>query len=407
VNVRAERFPLMDSLRAIAATALLALHASLLAGLYSSDSFLRPYVRQLDVGVPLFFVISGFLLYRPFVVARLNGDPQPRTGVYAWRRFLRIVPAYWVALTVVALWLGLSTVGQPLWHIPVLYGFGQIYSASMGFDGLAQAWTLCIEVTFYAFLPLWALAVRRLGWRGDLVALAALAVFSVGWKALALQQVHISDYATASFSAGPWVRPLPNFLDQFALGMGLAVVSARALPRWIERAVARAWPWWLAAAALYFVLVHTVGRSSTEVGTGTWIARHELRALVAIALLVPAVFAWERGGAVRRVLAWRPLLYMGLISYGIYLWNEAVLLKVGKATNGWLTDTLGLGADARFLALCAMGLAVVVAISTVSYYVVERPALALKRLDGPGRPRAQEGVEALAEPAPAAPLAAK
>ena len=53
----------------------------------------------------MFFLISGFLLYRPFVAARLRGEPMPFVGAYAWRRFLRIVPAYWVALTATALLL--------------------------------------------------------------------------------------------------------------------------------------------------------------------------------------------------------------------------------------------------------------------------------------------------------------
>ena len=43
----------------------------------------------------IFFVISGFLLYRPFVVRKLRGEPFPSIGGYAIRRFLRIVPAYW------------------------------------------------------------------------------------------------------------------------------------------------------------------------------------------------------------------------------------------------------------------------------------------------------------------------
>ena len=54
------------------------------------------------MGVTIFFVTSGFLLYLPFVPARLGAEPD-LTGPYAWRRFLRLVPAYWVALTVIAL----------------------------------------------------------------------------------------------------------------------------------------------------------------------------------------------------------------------------------------------------------------------------------------------------------------
>src|SRR5919199_254708 len=110
MNVRATRFPMFDGLRAVAALAVLCFHAAYFAGIGVTDSPLRPYAGRLEVGVSVFFVISGFLLYRPFVRARLESEPAPHAGAYAWRRFLRIVPGYWVALTVVALWLGLPGV---------------------------------------------------------------------------------------------------------------------------------------------------------------------------------------------------------------------------------------------------------------------------------------------------------
>jgi peptidoglycan/LPS O-acetylase OafA/YrhL len=404
VNVRTERFPLMDSLRAIAALAVLGSHAALFAGLYTSDSVLAPYAIQLTTGVSVFFVISGFLLYRPFVRARLAGEPAPDTGAYAWRRFLRIVPAYWVALTAIAIWFSLSAVVHPAWHVPLFYGFGQIYTAETSQAGLGQAWTLCVEVTFYAFLPLWALAVRRLGWRAELAALAALFAFSVGWKLFALD--HASPSKLGPFESGPWLHPLPNFLDQFALGMGLAVVSARGLPERAERALRRAWPWWLMAAVAFWAVSTQIGLPSVTISNGTFLLAHELQAAVAVGLLVPAVFGSERGGAIRRVLAWRPLLWVGLVSYGIYLWHLAIVDRLAHRLTGWMTGTLGLGVDGRFALLFVLGAAAATAVAAISYYVVERPALSLKRLVGPAPERTQPA-EAIAEPAPAVPGGAR
>ena len=60
-------------------------------------------LAHLNVGVALFFLISGFLLYRPYALALVHGSEPPRLAAYAKRRFLRIVPAYWVALTLLAL----------------------------------------------------------------------------------------------------------------------------------------------------------------------------------------------------------------------------------------------------------------------------------------------------------------
>src|SRR3954451_5306241 len=98
------RFPLVDSMRAIAALAVFGTHVAFFMGAYDGSP-IGPYAQRLDVGVTGFFLISGFLLYRPFVLARQGGDALPAVGAYAWRRGLRIAPAYWVALTVSALLL--------------------------------------------------------------------------------------------------------------------------------------------------------------------------------------------------------------------------------------------------------------------------------------------------------------
>jgi peptidoglycan/LPS O-acetylase OafA/YrhL len=99
-----ERFPLFDALRAIAALSVLVTHCSGLTG-FNSDNPLGAITARLNVGVTIFFVISGFLLYRPFVAARLEGRPAPSPLGYARRRALRIVPGYWVELTALAVFL--------------------------------------------------------------------------------------------------------------------------------------------------------------------------------------------------------------------------------------------------------------------------------------------------------------
>src|SRR3954451_2863760 len=102
---RADRFPLMDSLRAIAVLAVLLTHVSYFVAQSGTDLLVH---LRFDMGVTIFFVISGFLIYRPWVHARLRGEPSPLVRVYAWRRLLRIVPGYWVALTLVTLAIGLT-----------------------------------------------------------------------------------------------------------------------------------------------------------------------------------------------------------------------------------------------------------------------------------------------------------
>jgi peptidoglycan/LPS O-acetylase OafA/YrhL len=402
VNARADRFPLFDSLRAIAALSVLATHCAV----FGISPRLRPYGARLEAGVAIFFVISGFLLYRPFAKSRLFGDQAPRTVAYAWRRFLRIVPAYWVALTVLGLTLGVNGLFGSS-DVPLLYGFAQTWKQSTIGSGLSQAWTLCIEITFYAFLPLWAWAMRQVRGgdfearlRGEVVALTGLFCVSVAYK------VAILASGTHKVVITPQLDALPSFLDQFALGMGLAVLSL-----WIERRGSLPLPRglslidrfpsipWIVALVAFWAANTRLGLTGQLLEPFTpaqYLGRHLLYAVIGLGIVMPAVIGETSRGVVRRILANRMLLYLGLISYGIYLYSPAAhqtLERLGFSPNPPF--------DAFFLWLPATAV-VAIAFATASYYVVERPALSLKRLI-PIRPRLRG--EAIAEPAPAAPPA--
>jgi peptidoglycan/LPS O-acetylase OafA/YrhL len=96
---RPRHFPCFDGLRAIAAVSVVVIHTSFVSGL-TTRSGVGIYTARLEIGVAVFFLISGFLLYRPFAAAHVAGLPSPVLGRFWVRRLLRIVPAYWLALTV-------------------------------------------------------------------------------------------------------------------------------------------------------------------------------------------------------------------------------------------------------------------------------------------------------------------
>src|SRR3954447_19054048 len=107
---RPAHFPLFDSLRAIAALTVFAIHDIYQVAVNRpQDHAWYRFGVHLDVAVPIFFAVSGFLLYRPFLSATLAGRPLS-VRAYAWRRVVRIVPAYWVALAVIVLWFDLHEV---------------------------------------------------------------------------------------------------------------------------------------------------------------------------------------------------------------------------------------------------------------------------------------------------------
>ncbi len=356
MNARNPRFPLVDSVRAIAALSVFAYHVAFHLELFRSGRF-AGWGMQLNIGVAIFFVVSGFLLYRPFAAARHAGAPPPSLLPYAVRRALRIVPAYWVALPVVALVLGLSDVFTP--HGIVKYfGFLQIYDKDAIIGGIGPAWTLCIEVSFYVALPLYALLARRLGGpvaRSELALLALIAAASLGWKLL-------FRYAVPTDTPGwlPAQVSLPAFADHFAIGMALAVISVAARGR-TERLERYSWLAWVLAFLAFVALSGGVTGQVFQVQS-LW--RHELRGVIGALLLAPAVFG--AGGAVRRLLAQPWLLWLGAISYGFYLWHEPVIIALQRQ---------GLDSSAGGVALGVVAFAITLALAAASWYLVERPVL--------------------------------
>jgi peptidoglycan/LPS O-acetylase OafA/YrhL len=377
------RFALFDSLRAIAVLGVLTFHAFALSG-----ALKRPVLGDAAAvlgsqGPILFFVISGFLLYRPYVAARAAGRPVPPAGRYLRRRALRILPAYWLALTVLAIFPGVVGVFSGDWWR--YYLFLQLYSNDTVAAGIPVAWTLCVEVSFYLALPLWAIAVRRL--RSELGALALVALFGIAVQVAAARNVVSDLLATNLLGQCTWL----------ALGMALAVASVAVArgeggSRLVCIVVERPGLCWLGAGAA-FVALTALLRPGGLFGIAQALATQQpiVKTLAAIglgivlhALLVaPAIFGDHAGGLPRRVLAAAPLAWLGLVSYGVYLWHLTVaeLLGLSADRGHFRADGLDLVGrihhfDTPFL--FAATLAVGTAIAAASYYLVELPFLRLK-----------------------------
>lgn len=378
----AGRFPCFDGYRALAALSVLLVHVAFLSGFSLRHRTLGQFTARLDIGVSVFFVISGFLLYRPFAVAHLTGTPMPRLGPYLRRRALRIIPAYWLALTVIAFVLH-DTAVHGLEQIVVYYGFLQIYWGRYLNGGITQAWSLCTELSFYLFLPLWALVVGRIARRQgasqtrvlsvELTGTAALYLASLACRALLLEALF--NHRVGIVGALYW---LPTTLDQFALGMALAVVSAWAAqqsvtPTLIEAAGRRPWLWWGGAAATFWAVSTQLGlpRDLGAISTAQWMGREVLYGLCALALLVPGVLGAQDRGLIRRLLRNRAVQAAGLVSYAIYLWHTAAIDEFHKRTH---TAPF----SGHFPAMLGFVLATTLAVAAGSYILVEKPALRLK-----------------------------
>jgi len=382
-----DRFPCIDGLRAIAAIAVLVYHVTTTYNIETLHSDTWQWTQRLgNFGVSTFFLISGFLLYRPYVLAHFQDRPVPRLIPFWGRRAARIYPGYWLALTVATYGIAVHSISnfEIFWTDFLLL---QNYRAGLTLNGLGVEWTLVIEVSFYLALPgiawLFRAATRpgadaRSKLRVQFLGLAAMYLVAMTvrvWRLWVLKTPTFPARGGGWFpmeQVGTW---LVGYLDWFALGMLLAVGSAwlargGGLPM-VVRALAR-YPLasWLVSVACFWVALQL----NTPASIYSKVTRVQdfgiafLYGLVALFVLIPVVFGDQQQGRLRGFLQSRVMVSLGLVSYGIYLWHIIWVqqLKV------WFHDgTIGANIWLWFLIVGALTLTT----ATLSYYWVERPAI--------------------------------
>lgn len=346
----------LQALRGLAALSVLTLHCWLYTTREGEkhDSFADGLIHQLRLAVPLFFCLSAFMLYRAWVASALDGLPAPRTGEYLRRRARRILPGYWLCLvaTVILLEPLADTRGvdvPPSALLGLFAVFAQnLHPATTGALD-PPMWTLAVEVQFYLVLPLLAalaylpargLRARR---RSDLlVAPFAMIAASLAFDVFLIGRPGSIVAADSLLVAAP----------AFACGMAARVLlHGRAL----SRAAAR----WILALGASLVVADGAWHES-----GAGLAGMALRDLPADAgfALVVAALSTHRG----RMFASRPLLWLGSISFGVYLWHMPLML---------FERGVGLFPEHQPIAAALAVSALTLPVAWASWALVERPLL--------------------------------
>lgn len=319
-----DRVPSLTGIRAVAALLVVGTHAAYTTGKYT-HGFVGLVYSRMEIGVPIFFVLSGYLLFGPWVRAAGTGGPSPSLKRYARNRVRRILPAYLV--TVLAAYAiyhfrdGGPNPGHTWWGLFRNVTLTQIYTDNYAFallhQGLTQMWSLAVEVAFYVALPALAyllmVVLCRRRWRPLLLlaGLGGLFVLGLAWMAL----VHTTDFLPDG--ARLW---LPGYLTWFVGGMTLTVLAAMGVRVY--------WFVTVPLAALCYLIACTpiAGEPQTS-PTGLAQALVKMVFYAVIATLLVAPLALGDSGWYSRLLASRPMVWLGEISYEIFL-VHLILMEV-------------------------------------------------------------------------------
>lgn len=379
-------FPALDTLRGAAALAVLATHVAFWGGAYA-HSYWGPALARLDIGVAVFFVLSGFLLSRPYWSGARDGRPLPSAATYFWKRALRVVPVYVVAV-VVALAVLPGNQGASAWLWTKTLLMANIYTDDALPPGLTQMWSLGTEVAFYLALPVvMLLTLARAGSRWDTrrratALFAVLVVLNVAWILVLTPRLD-----GAPGIPGVW---LPAYATWFGTGILLAAAQVhlegerggRRTPAHTLRDLGRQpGVCWTAALALFAIASTPVAGPYTLLPAtlGEAMTKNLLYAAVAGLLVLSAVFA-DRPGPLRTALALPALRHVGHISYGIFCLHLVVL----ELVVSWRDVELFGGRTGELFVLTVLG---TVVLAEVVHRVVEKPVMRLRRPPRRGGPR--------------------
>lgn len=359
--------PELEGLRGVAAGSIVVYHVwvfssgpTLTWNLGPATAFMKP----LQSGVTLFFVISGFLLYRPF----LAGTVSVRR--YFRNRALRILPAYWFVLLVSGLLLG-SAVDHATGHgnvagyltqprlLATNLALVQGYDPHTVFTGILPAWSLVVEVAFYALLPIVAFALARMN-------AFAPAVAFVTFGLAAKVALYATDLDGVRTLTPTWSASVAHSFFGHADLFGYGMAAAAIYRHWQQKG----WPAWIRDARTGRLLAYA-GLPCAILGFYALppFLYESLVAVFTSLLLLRVTAPTAPGGLLRS----RFVQACGRVSYSMFLWNYPLLMFL--SAHGWLVSGAG---PVPFGANLVVAGIVVGATSLATYRFVELPCLRLR-----------------------------
>jgi peptidoglycan/LPS O-acetylase OafA/YrhL len=383
--------PALDGVRGYAAIGVLFLHTSFYAGVIALGGLPGiPVLGWLTVGLTVvlspFFLLSGMMLYRPFARATFDGTKRPALKPFFARRMLRIFPTYLVVVAAALLLIGMANISS-VWDVirPIVlmhYFFGT--STATQIPGLEITWTVVTEVLFYLLLPAAAALINKYARKvsGD----PARQLRRIVWSLVpAVLLGPAWEVYTHLPSMGPYPIEIfwpPGFIGLMAVGMIFGAMSAYyektgEVP-WLYRMAARSpMSFWVLAFGVY--LLNCVKPLSSDAGSGAYppmsqaLMDHTLFMLWAVLVMTPLLAPTARARLMERALGNKLGVFLGKISYGVYLWHFPVLYFAYGAGNMFGTPPMLMPGAQPTWVLIGEVLVGSIILATASYYLIERP----------------------------------
>ena len=337
----------IDSLRAVAALLVVWIHASELFAPLAGGSAWHDIALRYDfgrIGVVAFFGVSGLL-----IPSSLRDDRPDPGRAFLIRRFFRLFPAYWlsVPLGVLTIW---TLFGRKIAAPDIALNLTMIPDLFRAQPVMGSYWTLEYELGFYVLcLALFKTGLLHRRYAAAVATAVFLALYLAGFSMLiVLHRQAPGDWGVvalnfaALFLGALWRRRLDGQLDRRET---LALLGALAV-------------FWVATPAACAYAIYGHG------STNPFFVRFPVSYAMGVALFV----AMTSVAKVR----WRPLAWVGLTSYSLYLLHPVALYAMT-----WILQRPGLGAILPVGVLMLIGAGLSIALAAIGFYAVEKPAIDL------------------------------
>lgn len=353
MNEQDGKIKILDSVRAIATIAVFVFHAGFLFS-YPQNSIINPYRLVLfsgTVGVSMFFVLSGFLLFYQMYKKQ---EPLTKKEVwnYAKKRMLRIFPLYYFSLFIIVLFLRPDILSAPdglrsiLYNLVFLRGIkGPNGGGTIAIDPVY--WTLVIEVHFYALLPIFYYIFFKFK---NAYPFFALILLGLGYRVTAALLLHNPSMQILRFT--------PANFDFFAFGMLGAYLYVRRV-KWLEYMRKS---YFQPLLLLVFILFWRF-YDFDFLPTMPYILMPTFFGLILMFCIL--AFVMNEKTSLSKIFTSPPVLFIAKISFSVYIWHAIVIDKVSR---------LGFSGVEQFF----IDILVTLGVSTITYYLIEAPFLVFK-----------------------------